>query len=61
MDYSLEGRVRNNGMVKRSFLGDIRNDNEIEHALWRIRVRSFDLVGLLLRSDRSDNSMTTVE
>lgn len=57
----LERRVRNDGLVKSTLLGDILYDGEVELVRAVAGVSLLDLVGLLLRANSRNDTVATVK
>lgn len=57
----LEWRVRNDGLVKSTLLGDILHDGKVKLVRAIARVSTPDLLGLLSRANGGDDAVATLQ
>lgn len=61
VDYSLERRVRDDGFVESILLSNVFDDGKVKLVRVEAGVSLLDLVGLCLRANSGDDTVTTLE
>jgi hypothetical protein len=61
VDDGFEGRVRDDGFVKGTFLGNVFDDGEVELVFAVAGVGLCDLVGFFLGADGCDDAVAVLE